>query len=69
NDKTGNLHLPIGKASFEAEKLRENARAAIEAVTAQRPASTKGRYVRRLTICSTMGPGIRVNYTSATDTE
>ena len=64
NDKTGNLHLPIGKASFDAEKLQENAQAAIDAVAAQRPASTKGRYVRRVTMCAAMGPGIRVNYSS-----
>lgn len=64
NDKTGNLHLPIGKASFDAEKLVENARAAIEAVNSQRPASTKGRYVRRVVITSAMGPGVRVDYTN-----
>ncbi len=60
NDKTGNLHMGIGKASFETEKLADNAQAAIEAVVAQRPASTKGRFIRRLTIASAMGPGIRV---------
>lgn len=64
NDKTGNLHMPVGKASFEHAKLLENARAAIDAVNAQRPASTKGRYVRRVVITSTMGPGVRVDYTN-----
>lgn len=62
NDKTGNLHMPIGKASFEYEKLLENANAAIEAVAAQRPGAVKGRYIRRVTLASTMGPGVRVLY-------
>jgi large subunit ribosomal protein L1 len=62
NDKTGNLHMPVGKASFETEKLVENCRAAIDAVNGQRPAATKGLYVRRVVITSTMGPGIRVDY-------
>jgi len=64
NDKTGNLHLPIGKASFDTQKLVENCQAAIDAVNSQRPASTKGRYVRRVTITATMGPGIRIDYTN-----
>ncbi len=63
NDKTGNLHIRIGKASFEADKLVQNAEAAIEAVTAQRPSSIKGRYVKRITVTSAMGPGIRVEST------
>ncbi len=63
NDKTGNLHIRIGKASFEANKLVQNAEAAIEAVTAQRPSSIKGRYVKRITVTSAMGPGIRVETT------
>ena len=62
NDKTGNLHMPIGKASFEAKQLAANAQAAIDAVNSQRPASTKGRYVRRVVMTTTMGPGIRIDY-------
>lgn len=61
NDKTGNIHMPIGKASFAFEQLLDNARAAIDTVQGQRPAAVKGRFVRRITICSTMGPGIRVD--------
>lgn len=64
NDKSGNLHLPIGKASFKAGQLAQNAQAAIDAVLLQRPASTKGRYVRRITMTSTMGPGVRVDFSS-----
>lgn len=64
NDKTGNVHMPVGKAGFELDKLTENVQAALDAVAAQRPAAVKGRYIRRVTIASTMGPGIRVNYGS-----
>lgn len=60
NDKTGNLHVPVGKASFETEKLLENAQAVMDAVLRTRPAAVKGQFVRRVTIASTMGPGIRV---------
>lgn len=62
NDKTGNLHMPVGKASFETQKLIENAQAAIDAVVAQRPPAVKGRFVRRITLTSSMGPGIRLDY-------
>lgn len=61
NDKTGNLHMPVGKASFELDKLIENARAAVEAVNAQKPSTVKGIYVRRVVMTSTMGPGIRIS--------
>lgn len=61
NDKTGNLHLPIGKASFDADKLLGNAQAAYQAVLAQKPDSIKGVYVRRFVVCATMGPAIRVS--------
>lgn len=61
NDKTGNLHMPIGKASFDYEKLLENANAALDAVNAQRPSGIKGVYIRRLVITSTMGPGVKVS--------
>ncbi|MGQ9889044.1 MAG: 50S ribosomal protein L1 [Aggregatilineales bacterium] len=60
NDKTGNLHLPLGKASFETDKLVENARAVLEAVQRVRPPAVKGQYIRRVTVASTMGPGVRV---------
>lgn len=65
NDKTGNLHVPLGKASFDAEKLLENAQALIGAVEGQKPSASKGTYIRRLTLTSTMGPGVRVDPASA----
>ena len=61
NDKTGNLHLPVGKASFDLDKLTENAQAAYQAVLAQKPDSIKGIYIRRFVITATMGPGIKVS--------
>jgi large subunit ribosomal protein L1 len=60
NDKTGNLHVPAGKASFDEQRLVENAQAILEAVQRNRPSSVKGTFIRRLTVTSTMGPGIRV---------
>lgn len=60
NDKTGNLHIPVGKASFEYDKLMENVNAVVNAVQAQKPSSTKGIYIRRVVVTSTMGPGVRV---------
>lgn len=60
-DKTANLHVPIGKVSFEANQLYENMAALMEAVRKARPAATKGSYIRRVTITSTMGPGIKVD--------
>jgi large subunit ribosomal protein L1 len=60
NDKTGNLHVPIGKASFEAEKLLQNAEAVLGAVQGQKPAGVKGIYIRRVVVTTTMSPGVRV---------
>jgi large subunit ribosomal protein L1 len=60
NDRTGNLHFPVGKASFDVEKLIENARAAYDVVEQQKPGTMKGIYIRRVAVTSTMGPGIRV---------
>jgi large subunit ribosomal protein L1 len=60
-DKTANLHVPIGKASFEAEKLFENFATFIEAVKKARPAASKGIYIKRITLAATMGPGILVD--------
>ncbi|MCA9912344.1 MAG: 50S ribosomal protein L1 [Anaerolineae bacterium] len=61
NDRTGNLHIPVGKASFELDKLVDNARATLETVKGFKPETIKGIYMRRLVITSTMGPGVRVN--------
>ncbi len=60
NDRTGNLHVPVGKASFTHEQLSENLQAVVDTVRAVKPESQKGAYVRRMTLTSTMGPGVRV---------
>ncbi len=60
NDKTANIHVPIGKISFEEPQLRDNMAAVMDAIRRARPAAAKGTYVRRVVLTSTMGPGIRV---------
>jgi len=65
NDKTGNIHVPIGKVSFDEAKLRDNMAAVMDAVRRARPAAAKGAYVRRVVLTSTMGPGIRVDPNAA----
>jgi large subunit ribosomal protein L1 len=60
-DKSANLHVAIGKVSFDADKLYENLSALMEAIRKARPAAAKGNYVRRITITSTMGPGVRMD--------
>ncbi len=60
-EKAGIVHVRVGKVSFEAGSLYDNAHAVIEAVLKARPASVKGRYLRSATISSTMGPGIRLD--------
>ncbi|HXF62060.1 MAG TPA: 50S ribosomal protein L1 [Caldilineaceae bacterium] len=64
-DKTANIHAPIGKASFEPEKLMKNFAALMEAVVAAKPAALKGNYLRRVTVTSTMGPGVKVDVGAA----
>jgi len=61
NDRTGNLHFPIGKASFTTEALIGNAQAALDVVEGHRPTGMKGIYMRRFVVTSTMGPGIKIN--------
>ncbi len=61
NDKTGILHVAIGKLSFTPEQLRENFAALIDAVKAAKPSGAKGTYIRSVTLTSTMGPGVPVN--------
>ena len=63
-DKTGIVHAPVGKVSFATDRLLENARTLVESVIRAKPAAAKGKYIRSVTICSTMGPGIRVDTTS-----
>ncbi len=65
-DKTGIVHAPIGKASFEADQLLQNLRALMEAILRAKPEGAKAQYVRTVTISSTMGPGVRVNPGRAT---
>lgn len=60
-DKTSIVHVPIGRVSFELEKLQENLNAFAEALLKAKPAAAKGQYMRSVNICSTMGPGIKVN--------
>jgi large subunit ribosomal protein L1 len=64
-DKTANLHVPIGKASFEAKKLYDNMAALMEGIKKARPAGAKGTYIRKVFVTTTMGPGIRVDGNSA----
>lgn len=61
-DKTAIIHCPMGKASFGAEKILDNFNTLMEAIVKAKPASTKGIYLRSVTVASTMGPGIKVNY-------
>jgi large subunit ribosomal protein L1 len=60
-DRAGILHAPIGKASFDEEKLYQNAFTFLEAIMRAKPAAAKGQYVRNLSISSTMGPGIKLD--------
>ena len=60
-DKTGIIHAPLGKLSFGPEKLTQNADALIGAVIKAKPSAAKGKYVKSVSISSTMGPGIRVD--------
>ncbi len=62
-DKTNIIHCPIGKASFGAEKLAENFNALMTAVIKAKPAAAKGQYIKSCVVASTMGPGVKVNYT------
>ena len=65
-DKTSNIHVPIGKASFEKEKLLQNMASLMEAIVGAKPASVKGNYVERVTVTSTMGPGVKMETSGAT---
>jgi large subunit ribosomal protein L1 len=64
-DKTANLHVPIGKASFTQEQLYNNLAALMEAIKKARPATSKGTYIKRVTLTSTMGPGIKLDPSQA----
>ncbi len=64
-DKTANLHIPIGRVSFSNQALLENLAAALEAVKKARPTAAKGTYIRKVTLASSMGPGIKVDPVAA----
>ena len=66
-DRHGNLHLILGKTSFSEEQLVENYAAALEEILRLKPASSKGRYIKKVTISSTMGPGVKVDPTRLKD--
>jgi large subunit ribosomal protein L1 len=60
-DRYGNVHVPIGKASFDSEKLLANFRAVMDELARAKPASAKGRYLRRIGVSPTMGPGVKID--------
>ncbi|MDD3751892.1 MAG: 50S ribosomal protein L1 [Tissierellia bacterium] len=66
-DKTNIIHVPVGKKSFGAEKLVENLKVILDAVIKAKPAASKGKYLKSVTIASTMGPGIKLNTTKLAD--
>ena len=59
-DKTGNLHVPVGKVSFSSDQLSENMGAFMDSVVRAKPSASKGTYIKSITVSSTMGPGINV---------
>ena len=67
-DKTGIIHAPLGKISFPAQILIENAHALVDSVVKAKPAAAKGKYLKSVTLSSTMGPGIAIDTTHVTDT-
>jgi large subunit ribosomal protein L1 len=60
-DKTSNVHVPIGKASFESEQLLDNLASLMDAVQSARPAGAKGQYIKKIVLTSTMGPGVKLD--------
>ncbi|MBE9477852.1 MAG: 50S ribosomal protein L1, partial [Chloroflexi bacterium] len=66
-DRTAIIHLPLGKVSFEADKLLGNLTTVIEAVVKAKPSRAKGQYIKSATLTTTMGPGIRLDLKSTLD--
>lgn len=60
-DKAGVVHVPIGKVSFDVDRLIENARTVIDSISKAKPSTSKGKYMKKIVISSTMGPGIKVD--------
>jgi large subunit ribosomal protein L1 len=65
NDKTGNVHIPLGKIRFTEAQLMENLLAVVDAIKRAKPSGVKGTYVKRMVLTSTMGPGIRLDINAA----
>ena len=65
-DRNGNVHAPVGRVSFEKNRLVENVRTLFETILRARPSSAKGQYVRSVTLATTMGPGVRIDRSSVT---
>ena len=63
-DKTGVIHVPVGKVSFDADKIRENARVLLDAVVKAKPSTAKGKYVKKVNLAATMGPGVLLDETA-----
>jgi large subunit ribosomal protein L1 len=67
-DKTGLIHTSVGKISFTAKNLAENAQALLSAIVKAKPAAAKGKYIKKITLTSTMGPGILIDQNEAEST-
>ena len=67
-DKTGIIHAPVGKVSFAAQSLIDNAHALVDSVVKAKPSAAKGKYLKSVTMSSTMGPGITIDTTHVTET-
>lgn len=68
NDRTGNVHIPLGKVSFSKEDLKENLIAAVEQLVRMKPENSKGKFLRKAVIAPTMGPGLTIDIGSLTTT-
>jgi len=66
-DRGANVHVPIGKKSFDAKRLLENYAALVEEIVRAKPSAAKGRYIRSITVTTTMGPGLHVDPTRTRD--
>ena len=64
-DKTGIIHSPVGKVSFTAQQLAGNAHSLLAAIVKAKPAAAKGKYIKRITLTSTMGPGVDIDHAEA----
>jgi large subunit ribosomal protein L1 len=63
-DKTGVIHVPVGKVSFDEQKLQENAKVLLDAVVKAKPSTAKGKYVKKVNLAATMGPGVLLDETA-----